>query len=520
MKKIGIWIRVSTLDQKRGDSPEIHEKRARMYAESKGWEIVTIYHLEGISGKSTLHQKEAVRMIEDVRSGKINGLIFSKLARLGRNTKELLEFSEVFNESDASMISLQESIDTSTPAGKLFYTIIGAMAQWEREEISERVKASIITRRKLGKLTNGATSYGFKIEDGKIVLNKKEAPVRKLMYELFLEHKRRATTARLLNEMGYRTRKGYKFSDTSVTRMLKNSDAKGIKRTNYYGTKTTSNPSGIKPKDEWHFMKIPRIVSDKLWNSVNAIIEEQEQKSNQTKPLNQRVHLFTSYIYCHNGHKMGISTKINKYSCPKCKIRIDKDDLEQVFQTRLKQFVMSKKEVQKYAKSTDKIINDKEIEVNGVTFQIEEIKQKMDKLIELSIAGQIPTKDFDRHYSPLSQQLESLNKTLDRLEKELTDMNTINNSLGKVINQSKSIYEKWDAFDRIEKRSIIESVTNKIIFDGKLINFKLKQIAPLSSLELGKNAQQAGTILLPGIRLQKLLKSMSPKEMKLPLKES
>jgi len=77
-----------------------------MYAESKDWEIVTVYHLEGISGKSTLRQKEAVRMIEDVRSGKINGIIFSKLARLGRNTKELLEFSEIFNENNASMISL------------------------------------------------------------------------------------------------------------------------------------------------------------------------------------------------------------------------------------------------------------------------------------------------------------------------------------------------------------------------------------------------------------------------------
>jgi len=368
------------------------------------------------------------------------------------------------------------------------------MAQWEREEVSERIKASIITRRKLGKLTNGATSFGFKIEEGKIVLNEKEAPIRKLMYKLFLEHKRRATTARLLNKMGYRTRKGYKFSDTSVTRMLKNPDAKGIKRTNYHGTKTVLNPSGIKPKEEWHFMKIPEIVSEELWDSVNAIIEEQEQKSNQTKPLNQRVHLFTSYLYCHNGHKMRISTKINKYTCPKCKVRIDKDDLEQVFQTRLKQFVMSKNEIQKYTKSSDKIIGDKRTEIKGITFQISEIDIKMNKLIELSIEGQIPTKDFDRHYSPLSEQMETLNKTLSKLEKELIDINNINNSFGKVLSQSKSIYEKWHTFTRLEKRSIIESITNKIVFDGELINFKLKQIAPLSSLELGQNAQRTHTI--------------------------
>jgi site-specific DNA recombinase len=49
-KPVGIWIRVSTEDQARGESPEHHEKRARYYAESKGWQIKEIYHLEAVSG--------------------------------------------------------------------------------------------------------------------------------------------------------------------------------------------------------------------------------------------------------------------------------------------------------------------------------------------------------------------------------------------------------------------------------------------------------------------------------------
>ena len=89
IKSIGIWIRVSTEDQAKGDSPEHHEKRARMYAEAKGWHVEGIYHLEAVSGKSVMEHPEAKRMLNDIKKGVISGLIFSKLARPARNTKEL-----------------------------------------------------------------------------------------------------------------------------------------------------------------------------------------------------------------------------------------------------------------------------------------------------------------------------------------------------------------------------------------------------------------------------------------------
>lgn len=112
-KKIGIWIRVSTEDQAKGDSPEHHERRAKMSAESRGWEVATIYRLEAMSGKSVMNYPETKQMLEDIHKGKISGIIFSKLARLARNTKELLEFADIFREEGADLISLQEAIDTS-----------------------------------------------------------------------------------------------------------------------------------------------------------------------------------------------------------------------------------------------------------------------------------------------------------------------------------------------------------------------------------------------------------------------
>src|ERR1041385_845907 len=219
-KSVGVWIRVSTEDQAQGDSPEHHEERARSYAKSRGWSIKEVYNLAGQSGKAVMQNSEAKRMMKDIERGHITGLVFSKLARLSRNRRELEDFADFFNKHRADLISLSEAIDTSTAGGRMFFHLLGVFAQWEREEITERVNASVLPRAKLGKSINGSSPFGYQWKDRKLVIKPEEAVIRKKAYELFLEHRRKGKVANLLNAAGYRTRNNALFRDNQIYNML------------------------------------------------------------------------------------------------------------------------------------------------------------------------------------------------------------------------------------------------------------------------------------------------------------
>src|SRR5687768_5238503 len=91
-RRVGIWIRVSTDEQAKGESPEHHLERARLYIQSKQWAAVEVYNLAGQSGKRVMDHPEARRMLADVKRRHITALVFSKLARLSRNLREVQDF--------------------------------------------------------------------------------------------------------------------------------------------------------------------------------------------------------------------------------------------------------------------------------------------------------------------------------------------------------------------------------------------------------------------------------------------
>jgi site-specific DNA recombinase len=469
-KYVGIWIRVSTEDQAQGESPEHHELRAREYAKFNRWTVKEVYDLAGVSGKTVMDHPEARRMLSDIRTGHITGLIFSKLARLARNTKELLEFADLFRQSNADMISLQEKIDTSTPAGRLFYTMIAALSQWEREEIADRVKASISIRAKLGKNLGGAAPFGYMWKDNKLVANPTEAPIRKLIYELFAEQKRMKGVARLLNKAGYRTRKGARFTDTTVERLLRDTTAKGIYRANH----TCRDGKGklhVKPQSEWVLTPVEAIVSEELWNTCNRL--HTERKADK-KPLGPKpLHLFAGLLHCGCGQKMYVFSRSPKYICPKCRNKIPMEDIEAIFRDELQNFFVSTEKVRAHLASANKHLSGMEARLASHAKQLEKVRSEMRKVYQLYQTDQITPEGFGKLYRPLEDQERELSTELPKLQGEVDALEIHQLAADDVVTEATNLHTRWPTFNQEEKRRIIESITEKIVIKGDEIDITL-----------------------------------------------
>jgi site-specific DNA recombinase len=486
-KPVGIWIRVSTEDQAQGDSPEHHEERARSYAKSRGWQVKEVYDLAGQTGKAVMQHPEAKRMMKDIERGHITGLVFSKLARLSRNRRELEDFSDFFNKHEADLISLSEAIDTSTAGGRMFFHLLGVFAQWEREEITERVNASVLTRAKLGKSINGSAPYGYKWKDRKLIIQPEEALVRKKAYELFLQHRRKGVVSKLLNAAGYRTRNGSIWRDTSIVRILDESSAKGVYVFNTM-RQTGNWRTELKPESEWGKADCEPIVSEDLWNQVNQIIEE--QLKSWKKPGKTPVHLFSGLAHCSCGSKMYVRAGSPKYVCRKCCNKIPIVDLENIVKNELKLFFGQHDRVNRHLEDASRNLTEKAAALETHQREIQKVRDEMTRTHRLYLDGQITAQGFGDFYKPAEERLNQLRAELPKMEAEVDLLKVKKLSTDDVVHESATLHERWPKMPLDDKRKVVEALIEKLVIGDGEIDITYSCLP--TSEELCKNQQGLG----------------------------
>lgn len=145
-KRVAIYARVSTKDQ----DPENQLLELRELAARRGWTVTGEYVDHGVSGaKDRRPQLDA--MVDVVRRRKADIVLVWALDRLGRSLRHLVDLAGVFEVLEVDLVCLNQPIDTTTPAGRLTFAVLGACAQFEREMIRDRVKAGLANARAKGR---------------------------------------------------------------------------------------------------------------------------------------------------------------------------------------------------------------------------------------------------------------------------------------------------------------------------------------------------------------------------------
>jgi DNA invertase Pin-like site-specific DNA recombinase len=147
-RRVAIYARVSTTNH--GQDVTVQTRELEQFAEVRGWRLFDSYLDVGISGSKD-KRPELDRLMADAHRRKFDVVIVWKFDRFARSVSHLLRALETFNALGISFVSLSEQMDTTTPAGKMVFTVLGAVAELERSLIAERVRAGLRNARAKGK---------------------------------------------------------------------------------------------------------------------------------------------------------------------------------------------------------------------------------------------------------------------------------------------------------------------------------------------------------------------------------
>jgi DNA invertase Pin-like site-specific DNA recombinase len=148
ISRVAIYARVSTTNH--GQDVTVQTRELQQFAEARGWYLVDSYLDLGISGSKD-KRPELDRLMADAHRRKFDVVIVWKFDRFARSVSHLLRALETFNALGIAFVSLSEQMDTTTPTGKMVFTVLGAVAELERSLIAERVRAGLRNARAKGK---------------------------------------------------------------------------------------------------------------------------------------------------------------------------------------------------------------------------------------------------------------------------------------------------------------------------------------------------------------------------------
>ncbi len=247
--------------------------------------------------------------------------------------------------------------------------------------------------------------------------------------------------------------------------------AKGVRRANYTLSKDSKKAWALKPESEWVLLEVEAIISEELWNEVNAILDAQEHKGR--RPTRQVVHLFTGLTYCGCGQKMYVPSNTPKYTFYHCRNKIPVTDLEGVFHEQIKNFFFSTEEIAEHLSKANASIHEKEELLLALHKKQKKLTTELDKLYDLYQGGAIDKAGFGAKYHPLAEQGRQLDDEIPQVQAELDVLKISHLSQAEIITGARDLYSRWPELPPEEKRRIVEAITERIVINGEEVEISL-----------------------------------------------
>lgn len=438
--RVALYVRVSTDEQAReGYSIEAQKDALIKYAKEHEYKIVDIYVDDGFTArKSMMKRKEFVRMLNDVKAGEIDLILFIKLDRWFRSVRDYYKVDEILEKYGVSWKATQENYDTSTANGRLHVNIRLAIAQDEADRTGERIKFVFQKKVSDGEYTTGKVPLGYKLKNKKLVIDKEKADLARDIFEKYLELGSKHAVVVYFNEI-----RDERICYTSLTSMLKNRIYVGEYKDN---------------KDFCEAL-IERKTFDKVQDMLSKTFIRQTNK--------RRTYLFSGLVYCpHCNNRMTGARNADKkdgtckqyYRCAKYTMSRHCDYNRSITEADIENYLINHifDEIENY-KAEYEIQKKKSADENILKNRKSNLEKRIAKLKDLYLNDLITIQEYKNDAAKYQQQINDIIEMPNHERKSADTIEQLNLLLQ---NDFKSIYMM---LSRDEKAEFWRNIISKIV---------------------------------------------------------
>ena len=304
MSTVAIYARVSTEEQTENFSINAQLDLLRSYCRSMNYEIYDEYVDPGYSG-TTQDRPALQKLLEDARKGRFQLILVYRIDRFFRSVKDLLIIVDYLDQLGIAFRSVTEPFDTTNPIGKFMLSLLGSIAQLERDTFIERSQMGKIRRAKEGYVLMSRPLYGYDYDkaSARISINEKEAEVVRFVYAEYLKPDASThTIPKMLKMNNANTKHGGIWNSERVYKILTHPAYVGDW---YYKHKSKNDPSN------WILVTIPPIIDRATFDTVQELLKKRRNMIHRSTP---RQYLLRGFLRCKKcGMQMGGTTDVYRY---------------------------------------------------------------------------------------------------------------------------------------------------------------------------------------------------------------